>query len=114
MTDFARKFARLERATKVVLSGYPDGGTSTWHVQTSVRIGDADDHRRVTILQRTAEPDQWMTVALTEQDGTRRIESIGVAEGKPPTDGDDESGVAVDPAGLEIVETGRARYSDRS
>lgn len=114
MTDLARAFARLERAKKVVLSGYPDGSTSTWHVQTSVRIGDANDNRRVTVLQGTEKPDQWMTVVLTEREGTRRIESIGVAEGEPPTDGGDESAVAVDPAGLDVVDTATARYSDRT
>jgi hypothetical protein len=113
MTELARAFVRLDRGQKAVLSGYPDGTASEWHVQTSVRIGAADDNRRVTILQRTAEPDQWMTVALTETDGDSVVESIGVAAGEPPADGDDEAATAVDPAAIEIRDVGNASYADR-
>lgn len=113
MTDLERSLGRLDRAKKVTLSGYPAAGTSTWHVQTAVRIGEEGDAKRVLILQRTEVPTEWMTVEMTELAGAVTIESIGVAEGGPPSDGDDEATVTLDPATLEVLDVGRALYSDR-
>lgn len=114
MTDLGQTLARLERAQKATLSGYPADDTSTWHVHTSVRIGDEGDARRVTILQRTEVPEEWMTVVMIEHEESVSIKSIGVAMGGPPHHGEDASALAIDPAVLEVLEVGRASYSERA
>lgn len=115
MTDLEETLAGLDRARKVTLSGYPPDATSTWHVQSAVRIGEEGDATRVAILQRTGNPAEWMTVEMTDLAGSVTVERIEVAEGGPPPgDGSDETALALEPATLEVLEVGRAKYSDRA
>lgn len=104
MPRLADELSWVERGDVLILSGFPTDEEHEWHVNIAEHVTGGPSRRMAIVLQASGASDQWLTIALEQQEVEWTIDQLAAFEGDSPSDADQEGEVAIDPEILELVD----------